>query len=317
MPFCPFCDSEQFKITGEVKDIFKDSYKIANCKNCNTRFLNPSPNDAQLREAYNEDYYGFGEHKFPSVLENIVSWFRSLRARKLASFLDQPSAILDFGCGNGQLLNQLSKFNSRHELFGLELEGKSASRAQKNKNLNIHIGALEVSTYQKDQFKLIALIHVLEHVPNPKKTLELLFNSMKKDSFMVIEIPNINSLQFKLFKGNWFHMDPPRHLNMIPEKTLESFVEQLGLTCISKSYFSPVFSPYGAIQSSLNVLGFKRDALYEFLKGNKDYCKNYPSWTLYLMLFLAIISYPFFFILDAVSSVLKKGATVRWVLHKD
>ena len=33
-----------------------------------------------------------------------------------------------------------------------------------------------------------------------------------EDGVAVIALPNIKSFQSRLFRGKWFHLDPPRHL---------------------------------------------------------------------------------------------------------
>ena len=57
--------------------------------------------------------------------------------------------------------------------------------------------------------------------------------------------------------------------------------------------------------------------LYEHLKSNKPYVKDYSSLNLGLQSLWSKLSIPFFVGLDVFDSTLRKGGTVEFILQKE
>jgi 2-polyprenyl-3-methyl-5-hydroxy-6-metoxy-1,4-benzoquinol methylase len=79
---------------------------------------------------------------------------------------------------------------------------------------------------------------VLEHLPDPLKTLKQLKNSLNEKGLLFISIPNINSMQAKLFKEKWFHLDAPRHINHFYGKSFLNLIEKLNIKIKKRYYFN-------------------------------------------------------------------------------
>ena len=89
-----------------------------------------------------------------------------------------------------------------------------------------------------------------------------------------------------------------------------------GFKIIKKHYFSLEQNPFGAVQSSLNLTTKKREVLFESLKGNKNYIKEYSKLNLFFQKIFFVFSMPFFSLFDLFSSVLGKSATVELTFIK-
>lgn len=315
MTECILCHSVNFKKQFGVIDQYKDQFEFCVCFSCGANFLNPLPSQDQLKRAYANDYYGEGTKKFSPAVERVLNYFRSQKAAAFSKYLNNGDKILDVGCADGEFLHQLSKFGN-YELHGLELEGKAFERAKQRTELILHGGVLEKETYPQENFQFISLVHVFEHLPNPGETIACLSEIIKSKGFLYIEQPNINSWQAKLFKDKWLHLDPPRHLNFLPEETFITKMEEYGFQLVTKKYFSPQFSPFGFQQSLLNLICKKREVLYEHLKGNQQYTKDYSSANLYLQKLFHWTTFPIFVFTDAIASFFKKGATIRMIFQK-
>ncbi|MEQ8909243.1 MAG: class I SAM-dependent methyltransferase [Vicingaceae bacterium] len=315
MTNCLFCGSANSKTAFELEDIFKDRYQWRVCQNCRTEFLSPQPTDQQLSNAYDTSYYGEGEKKFIPLVEAVVDFFRRRNAKALAAQFGHEGRVLDIGCGNGNLLHYLGK-EGAFELHGIEPEGKSAERAAAHREINLHKGYLEKGRFQENHFDAISLVHVFEHLPNPKEALEIIDDILKPGGQLLIEIPNISSWQAKIFKSNWLHLDPPRHLQLTPPELLIKELEKQGYKLINESYFSPQFNPFGVQQSILNWLLPDREVLYEALKGNNGYVKNYSSFSLLVQKAFHWGSFPLFVLSDILASLWKSGGTAKMLFQK-
>ena len=300
MESCVYCKSEKSKVRFDIQDIFKDNYQLRECLQCETSYLNPKPTSKQLERAYNDDYYGEGETKFNPTVEKVIDFFRQSNAKRMAKLFNGKGAILDLGCGNGSFLSNIGK-HGNFELYGLELQGKSAERAKEKKEIKLTVGELREDTYPINSFDVITLIHVFEHLPNPKESLIIIRKILKPDGLLLLEFPNIDSWQSSYFKQHWLHLDPPRHLNLFKPKRLKMELEILGFSCVKESYMSTQFSPFGMQQSFLNCIGIKRDLLYEFLKGNNNYCKDHSKISLYTQQLFPWLTFPLFAITDIIA----------------
>lgn len=315
MKECLICGETEWRHLFSINDIFNEQYNFGRCLSCAVFSLNPFPNNHQLAQAYDESYYGYGKDKFNPLVEKVIDWFRSQNAKRFAHNLASNARVLDVGCGNGSFLNALGTCGN-FELHGIEPPGKSGDRAAIISSLNLHRGYLEKETFSSNYFDAIVLTHVFEHLPNPLESIQIITDISKSGAILQIEIPNISSWQYSVFKSKWFHLDPPRHLNMFPPSVLIKELESCNWQLKKKSYFSPQFSSFGAQQSILNNLLRKRDVLYEHLKGNQNYTKEYSTLSLFLQKLFHWLSFPLFIVIDIYASFFNKGATVKLIFIK-
>ncbi|MEX2380467.1 MAG: class I SAM-dependent methyltransferase, partial [Vicingaceae bacterium] len=241
-----------------------------------------------------------------------IDYFRKRNAQKMARLFGGSGKVVDVGCGNGNFLHYLGQAGD-FELIGIEPEGASADRAEKHSEIQLIRGFLEDDTFNPNSIDAITLILVFEHLPNPRQSLDIFQRILKKDGTLLIEIPNIDSWQAKFFKANWLHLDPPRHLNLMSPKVLIRELEARGFHCMSKSYFSPQYNPFGVQQSLLNIICKKREVLYEHLKGNHPYTKEYSPLNLLFQKVFHWLSFPLFFLTDLLASLFGKSATIKLI----
>lgn len=315
-PKCIFCLSDAVRFQFPIEDQFGDDYKGYRCQECSTFFLHPQPTNEQLAKAYDGSYYGEGESKFNPIVEKVIDYFRKRNAQKMARLFGGSGKVVDVGCGNGNFLHYLGQ-EGNFELVGIEPEGASADRAAKYSEIQLIRGFLEEDTFETNSIDAITLIHVYEHLPNPRQSLDIFQRILKKEGTLLIEIPNIDSWQAKFFKANWLHLDPPRHLNLMSPRMLINELEARGFHCMSKSYFSPQYNPFGAQQSLLNLICKKREVLYEHLKGNQTYTKEYSKLNLFLQKGFHWLSFPLFVFSDLLASVFGKSATIKLIFKKE
>lgn len=312
---CGFCQEPDIRDLFECVDTRGKSWKWAVCDSCGARSLVPRPSDADLALAYDSGYYGEAETKFVGIGERFIEACRKHRAKRMSRMLKNGSRILDLGCGNGGFLAALGELGI-FSLHGVEIEGGSASRALGRKGMEIKIGQLEPDDFAPESLDLVTLFHVFEHLTNPKKTLGMIHRAMHPDSRLVMSFPNIDSNQARWFKGKWLHLDPPRHLFLLPGAVFEKELDSLGFRVISKRFFSVEQNPFGLIQSLLNFFGFPRDLLFERLKGNFGYAASHGTLSiLFQKAFCGLCLGPAILI-DLFESYFGRSATVEYTLMK-
>lgn len=76
---------------------------------------------------------------------------------------------------------------------------------------------------------VIALWHVIEHVPDPWALLKAAADNLAPGGFLVVAAPNPKAVQFSIMGSRWPHLDAPRHLWLLPTGTLTLRAAELGL----------------------------------------------------------------------------------------
>jgi len=320
MPNCIHCKSGNTHFAFDVEDIKGKTYSYRRCYKCNVVFINPFPTMQQLEKAYSDSYYGSEDNeKFSnSFVVEVISYFSKRRAKRLSKKLSPNAKIMDFGCGNGRFLEHLSDMNMNYQLHGLEIDTKAALRA--NKRLNgkawIHTVSELDMHFSSNSFDAITCIHVFEHTLTPANLLNDFSKLIKPGGKLMIVIPNIKSIQYKVFKEKWFHIDPPRHIHFYYPALLTSEMQSRGFRVLYLKTFDIEQNPFGAIQSILNTILSKRDVLFERLKGNTDYAKQYGKTNIFMMKIFWILLLPFFILSDFLVSYIKKGACIELLFEK-
>lgn len=86
----------------------------------------------------------------------------------------QPGSLLDVGCGEGVLVHRWALAMPQARLVGIDLQEESiqAGWAERQApNLEYHTTGAEDLPFADDEFDLASAIEVLEHVPDPERTL--------------------------------------------------------------------------------------------------------------------------------------------------
>lgn len=312
---CRFCNTTDVAELYPTEDIHGQKWVIYKCCSCKAYFLTPMPTPRQMQLAYDSSYYGKGESKFGFSVEGFIDMFRRRRAKYLASFLSQKAKVLDIGCGNGRFLQHLSTMGD-FDLHGIEMEGGSADRAKKIKEITLKIGTLNRDDFPEAYFDAISLFHVFEHLDKPKETLDVIKVILKDDGILMMSFPNIASWQARAFKGKWLHLDPPRHLLFFAPNDFIGIMGAMGFKLISKRWVSTEQNPYGWVQSCLNMMCKKRDVLFERLKGNMNYAPEYGGFNILMQKIFFVSALPFFVVFDVFESLFQKNGTFLFTFRK-
>lgn len=113
------------------------------------------------------------------------------RAKKISKFIEPNSTILDIGCGNGAVIDYLSKNKNPKKIIGIDISKEAVEYVKKNGHeaYEIDISTDVFANFIKDkEFDYIIITEVLEHIQNP----EILITTIKKHftKSVFVSIPN-------------------------------------------------------------------------------------------------------------------------------
>lgn len=178
-----------------------------------------------IRKSILKKYYGYS-HLSTSVFNDLVSPVLKLFNQKFEVSYTKNGKLLDVGCGNGRYLDGMKKLGWQTQ--GVEFNA-SAVEVCKLSGLTVHHGDLFSAHFESNNFDVINVSHVIEHVPNPVAFFTELARVLKPNGSLVIKTPNSLALGRKLFNTNWYANDVPRHLYLFSYQNLSVLANNCGL----------------------------------------------------------------------------------------
>jgi SAM-dependent methyltransferase len=174
--YCLLCGSEQIQAVDAP-------YNLYRCRACGYVFDNPRPTLAALVSFYSKP------GKYDSWLEIEVLKDR-LWARRLRKLMKHASRgnLLDVGTGTGQFLKVAKPFFQ--SVTGTEVSESGLRVARERYELEVVRGELGECALPQNAFDTITLFHVLEHVPDPRKTLALCHGLLRDGGTLLVCVPN-------------------------------------------------------------------------------------------------------------------------------
>jgi len=148
--------------------------------------------------------------------------------------------VLDIGCGTGDRLDVFRTLG--FEASGVETSD-SADYAKEQLKLNVIKGDLVSAHFPDNFFDIVTLYNVLEHTHNPMRVCKEVNRILKEDGFLVIQVPNKDSLQSKIFKKRWVAFDVPRDLYYYGIGTIRSLLKKAKFKVTNIDHFMNWYHP--------------------------------------------------------------------------
>jgi 2-polyprenyl-3-methyl-5-hydroxy-6-metoxy-1,4-benzoquinol methylase len=317
---CPHPAARQTPLFPARDYITGDLFEVARCGVCGLTVTTPQPTGAAMSAYYPAGYYGSrGGKRFPAVVERLQDALYARRARRLEALNGgHPGRVLDVGCGRGLLLEQLRRRG--WDVQGTELSEQSAAYPRDVLGIPVHVGDLADLAFPADHFDAVVMWHVLEHVPDPQVVLAEVARILKPGGIFLVAVPNFGSLEARLTRDKWFHLDVPRHLNHLTPGVLHRELAAAGLRVRRAAYFAPEYDFFSFVQSALNRIGLRHNLLYNLLRGRGAKVMHEPGGdgprqiaaTLLLTLPLSVLSLP----ASLLAAGLHQGATLTLYTQK-
>lgn len=232
----------------------KGKFDYVKCLNCGLVFLNPRPTKEEIGQYYPaETYWGGQNIRKMSPLLLDEKW-RKERDKRFKAFYQEifkrfigPAKILDIGCGTNGFLTAFSERG--WQVLGTDFSQEAALYSQKTYGFKVLVGDLLEIDFGREKFDVISLNGVLEHLYSPRKTLEKVNKLFAKDGLLAIMVPNIESLGAKIFKDDWWLLQPPRHLYHFSPKTINLLFKKTGFRILSINHFNWIHNYYSLFES--------------------------------------------------------------------
>jgi 2-polyprenyl-3-methyl-5-hydroxy-6-metoxy-1,4-benzoquinol methylase len=229
---CDLCGADEPEILFECRDRWFNlpgRFSMCRCRVCNLMYLNPRPERSEIGIYYPPTYALY----LPAIEDEPSAWQRlnrryalAKRIRLVRTAAGDHGTALDVGCATGIFLNAL-----RHigwNVCGVEIDGQAAAYARSRFGLSVFHGELIEAAFAEQQFDLITMWDVLEHVHQPRATLLEAAKITRPGGKLILSLPNPEGLEARLFGPLWAGWDCPRHLYMFTISVLRHMLAITG-----------------------------------------------------------------------------------------
>jgi SAM-dependent methyltransferase len=229
---CDLCganDSEELFVGRDEWYGGEGTFPTMRCRQCGLIYVNPRPGPEAIGRYYPDEYAPY----FIAVDDEPSRWQRlnrrlalRKRLRLVQRQLPQPGRVLDVGCATGSFLVTLRQ--AGWQVQGVEFNPQAAEYARQRHGLDVVTGTLADGRFPDNQFDLVIFWDVLEHVHQPRQTLEEAARITKPGGWLLLVLPNPGSLEARWFGQYWAGWDTPRHLYVYSRDVLSRFLSETG-----------------------------------------------------------------------------------------
>ena len=228
--------SDGFTATDRNRRIGAEGFVYECCSACSTVFLATPPADPGR-------WYGSGYHPFgpdgepawkhdPALLE-AERW----RAQKLVE-LAGTGRLVDIGAGAGGFASAAAQ--AGFDVTAIEMDRECCEWMERQ------LGVTAICTdrpldalAELPPSRVITIWHALEHLPDTAGVLAAAAAALEPDGFLAVAIPNSESIQFRLLRARWAHLDAPRHVSLPGAPALISGAAKAGLSPVFETTSDP------------------------------------------------------------------------------
>jgi 2-polyprenyl-3-methyl-5-hydroxy-6-metoxy-1,4-benzoquinol methylase len=200
--------TERFNVVDDATDFYGRSYY-----------------ETHLSQAYG--YPDLGERARSDLNERCMHWMRTLLKYRLP-----PARTVELGCAHGGFvaLMRLAGFDAT----GLELSPWLVDYAKSAFGVPMLTGPIEEQNIEPGSLDIILHFDVLEHLPDPRGTMQRCMELLKPDGFIMVQTP-------------WFRADRS-YQEMVEnhDPFLEQFKPAEHLRLFSRASITQLFSGVGA-----------------------------------------------------------------------
>jgi 2-polyprenyl-3-methyl-5-hydroxy-6-metoxy-1,4-benzoquinol methylase len=273
VPNCPICDASERKFSFAGREHEYDNttdllFNFYRCERCTAVYPDPRPAESALPIIYPPNYYSRaqGTNSGPDALDLTTISGRVLHKMAIDRIkgnvephviLGPGKVYLDVGCGSGRHLKSIQMATGcRAE--GIDFDIKDDLIAKYSQPpLILHRGDFLHYDFGDQKYDIVYAAHLIEHVGEPIAFLRKIDSLLKPGGICVLEVPNEDCADARLFGANWGGNHIPRHWFLPNPASAKIMVERASMS-LRQIKFIPITFLIWSLHSIFVTHGFKK-----------------------------------------------------------
>jgi 2-polyprenyl-3-methyl-5-hydroxy-6-metoxy-1,4-benzoquinol methylase len=205
---------------------------VRECLDCGLVYTSPRPAPGALLTGYEENE----DLDYDSERDS-----RSMNAHLSLAMIRRHAPggkLLEIGCANGFFLNAA---RMSYETVGVEPSRSARDYARGKLRLDVPAATMEEARFPDSSFDAVALIDVIEHLPDPLAMLREAARVTKPGGILYLVTPDVESLSARILRGRWWGLRPA-HIYYFSAGTLAAMVEKAGFKVAESRSYGRIFS---------------------------------------------------------------------------
>jgi SAM-dependent methyltransferase len=274
---CRLCGSTEvshvFTVRATGSGIERQAYELAICSACDLLYVASERPARDARTVFEDEHYmetalTCAPWRDWNVREHFVPKLGLLERH------GPVGRLLDIGCGDGLFLEAAHKRG--WQCFGVEYNPSLAASAARRVEAGIVRSSAQSLSFETGAFDAATLIHVLEHMDEPRNALADARRVLRTGGLLYVAIPcldpAIRSLAFTLPSSSLrrkalrvlAELWPPDHLLHFPARTLRWAVEREGFRVMTDLYVNNRY-PFSLPDPTVRLMWLLAKAASPFL----------------------------------------------------
>jgi SAM-dependent methyltransferase len=227
------------------------------------------------------------------------------RAR-LALLGPPRGTLLDIGAGRGRFV--ASARAAGWSATGIEPSARGVQAARSAYGVALERASLADASGHYDA---VSLWHVLEHLDDPDAAIAHIASLLRPGGLLLVGVPNLASVQARIGRDRWFHLDLERHRTHFTPAGLRALLERCGFVVEREQHTLLEHNPYGLWQSLANRVTSTPSWCFNALK------RNAPLWHRDALVTLALLPLaPLCLAAEALFGYAGRGGTIAVVARR-
>jgi SAM-dependent methyltransferase len=148
------------------------------------------------------------------------------------------SRLLDLGFGRGHILRLARAYG--FEVYGMDTSSRLVQQLSPEFGNRLAHGTLGIDAIPWDYFDVVVMSHVIEHLSDPGGVLRDVLAKLSPGGVLYAAVPDIGSLQFRVFGKYWDAINPMVHMQYFNEASLSRLLRESGFVKLERIKFPPL-----------------------------------------------------------------------------
>ncbi|WP_438462262.1 class I SAM-dependent methyltransferase [Marinomonas sp. PE14-40] len=221
---CSVCNSQEWGKSYSYFSPLNEKYKakVSLCKVCGHGQIVPMINAQRI--SYNNEMFLGGKYISSNEREKAKNKKLNVLKERLSDLNLTNKKVLDIGAGEGWSIPFFNSSGAKY--FAIEPIDSLAMKIKKTSGIIISSDIFEVNKKYESTFDLVVFRHIIEHLPEPAKALEVINRLLVDDGLLYIAAPNASFPDLK--KGFSTSFLRPVHVQYFNSPNLVRLLELSG-----------------------------------------------------------------------------------------